>query len=416
MENSPEKEIKLVALYARVSTSNQEDQKTVEAQISEVKEFAKDKYTIVAEYIDEGWSGDILERPRLDQLRLDAKLKLWEAVICYDPDRLGRQLFHQQIVITELKQREIEILFVTMPPIKTFTDELLFGVRGLFAAWEKGKIAERFRIGKVNRVKNGHVLTTEAPYGLTYIPNTGKRGSGDYVIGHYEINEYEAKILEGIFKMVADDRLTLRGVVKELQRLGIPPRKSSRGVWATSTLTTMLRNKTYIGEAHWGKSYAVVPENPYKIEKYRKQKKTSRRDRPEEKWYIIPVKGIINKDLFERTGVQLRKNFETLGRNKKNDFLVVGRVFCTCGGRRCGEGVQHGKYLYYRCENRVRTFPLPPTCKESAIDAKIADRRIWQKLEEFMKSPKMLREQSEKWQKSGKRKDNWQSVTDIDAT
>jgi len=105
-----------------------------------------------------------------------------------------------------------------------------------------------------------------------------------------------------------------------------------------------------------------------------------------------------------------------LGRNKKNDFLLVSRVFCTCGGRRCGEGVQHGRYLYYRCENRVRTFPLPPTCKESGINAKNADKNVWLALEEFMKSPEMLLEQSEKWKKNGKSRNKWQSVTDIDAT
>src|SRR3989344_8181846 len=244
MENSPQKEIKFVALYARVSTSNQEDQKTVEAQISEVKEFAKDKYTIVAEYIDEGWSGDILERPRLDQLRLDAKLKLWEAVICYDPDRLGRQLFHQQVVIDELKQREIEVLFVTMPPIKNSNDELLFGVRGLFSAYEKAKITERFRIGKVNRVKNNHqVLTTEAAYGYDYIPNAGKKGSDTYIPGHYEVNEREKENLEQIFHWVANDGLTLRTVVKKLHEENIPPRKSKRGVIFSSCnfLTTVRR-------------------------------------------------------------------------------------------------------------------------------------------------------------------------------
>src|ERR1035437_6639730 len=233
IESAP-KNIKFIATYSRVSTSNQEDQKTIEAQLSEVHDFAKKhEFEIVKEYIDEGWSGDILNRPDLDQLRVDAKKKIWDAVLIYDPDRLGRQLFYQQIVIEELEQLEIPILFVTMPPIKNPTDELMFGVRGLFAAYEKAKITERFRIGKVNRVKNGHVLTSEAPYGYTYITNKGKRGSPDYVVGHYEINEYEADVIKKIFKMVADDGLTIRGIVKEVQKLEIRPRKSLRGVWST---------------------------------------------------------------------------------------------------------------------------------------------------------------------------------------
>ena len=200
MENIIKKIIKFIVVYARVSTSNQEDQKTIDAQLSEVREFAKKNgYIIIKEYTDEGWSGDIIARPSLDQLRHDARNRAWDAVLVYDPDRLGRQLVYQQLVIDELKKIGIETLFVTMPPVNNASDKLLFGVRGLFAEYEKAKITERFRIGKVNRVKNKQVLTTEAPYGYTYILNKGKRGSDDYVSGHYEINEREAEIIKNIF-------------------------------------------------------------------------------------------------------------------------------------------------------------------------------------------------------------------------
>lgn len=398
MENTPQKEIKFVAVYARVSTSNQEDQKTIDAQLSEVREFAKNKYIIVKEYIDEGWSGDILARPDLDQLRHDARNREWDAVLIYDPDRLGRQLFYQQIVIEELKQLDIEILFVTMPPVKNASDELMFGVRGLFAAYEKAKITERFRIGKVNRVKNNQVLVSEAPYGYNYIPNKGKRGSEDYVAGHYEKNEGEAKIVENIFKWVADDKLTIRAVVKKLQKLKISPRKSKKGTWNTSTLSILLRKEVYIGAAYWGASYATVPLNPFKKDIYRKVKKSSRRIRPKDQWYkITSVPAIIDKDLFERAGLQLKKNFQLLGRNKKNNYLLAGVIFCICGQRRAGEGPQHGKHLYYRCDDRVNCFPLPRTCTEGGINARIADEAVWQRIKMIMSSPELMKKQIERW-------------------
>ena len=79
MEQKP---TKLVSVYGRVSTSNQENERTIETQLSAVREFAqKNNYIIVQEYLDEGWSGDILARPALDQLRMDAKKKNWEAVL-----------------------------------------------------------------------------------------------------------------------------------------------------------------------------------------------------------------------------------------------------------------------------------------------------------------------------------------------
>lgn len=391
-------ESKLISVYGRVSTSNQEDQKTIEAQLSEVRRFAQEKgYTIVKEYIDEGWSGDILARPALDQLRHDAKDKIWDAVLIYDPDRLGRRLFYQQIVIDELKQLGTEILFVTTPPVLNAGDELMFGVKGLFAQYEKTKIAERFRIGKVNRVKNNHILLAEAPYGYNYVPNKGKRGNVDYLAGHCEINEIEAQNVKEIFNWVGNDHLTLRAIVRKLQELGIKPRKSKRGVWNTSTLSTLLRNTTYIGKAHYGASIAVVPLKPLSKETYRKNKKSSRKMRPEADWITISTPAIIDDDLFFRAGKQLKSNFELSSRNTKNEYLLAGRIWCTCGLRRAGEGPQKGKHLYYRCTDRVKSFPLASTCKAKGLNARIVDEMVWSKTAEIMSSPELLLEQSKRW-------------------
>ncbi len=109
--------IKLIAIYARVSTSP--DEGTIETQLVAVREFAvKNGYTIVQEYIDNGWSGDTLVRPQLDQLRQDVKKKIWEAVLIYDPDRLARRYSYQELVMDELREAGVEVLFVTIPSEK----------------------------------------------------------------------------------------------------------------------------------------------------------------------------------------------------------------------------------------------------------------------------------------------------------
>lgn len=294
----------------------------------------------------------------------------------------------------------------------------MYKMRGVFAEYEKMKIKERFRIGKVNRVRNGNVLTTEGPYGYNYILNKGKKGTPEYVIGHFEINEREAEIVRKMFSWVGNDRMTLRCVVKKLHELGVMPRKSKREFWNVSTLTTLLRNKVYIGQYHWGASYAVVPEHPLKFDKYRKVKKSSRKMKPESQWIAanIPVPAILeDKSLFDRTKEQLRTNFATLGRGKKHSYLLSGKIFCPCGKRRTGEGPQRGKFLYYRCTDRVYSFPLPRSCKEHAINARIADEAVWQRLKTIMSSPKLLHEQIEKW--SGKEGNkNFDSTINIKST
>jgi site-specific DNA recombinase len=396
---------KLISIYARVSTSNQENEGTIETQLSSVKEFAsRNGYTIVQEYIDNGWSGDSIIRPALDQLRMDAKKKIWEAVLIYDPDRLARRYSYQELVMDELREAGIEVMFVTTPAPKSGVEKILYGVQGLFAEYERAKIAERFRLGKVRKAKEGHILTTEAPYGYIFITKKGKRGDADFCQGHYVINEEEARVVKKIFSWVADEGLTLRKVVKRLQELKIAPQRSKRGVWATSTLSHMFANKTYIGEGHYGSSYAIVPERPHKKEGYKKVKKTSRRMRPEEEWIKIPTLKIIDEELFFRAQKALKDNFALCSRNTKNQYLLSGRIWCDCGKRRTGEGPQHGKHLYYRCSDRTTSFPLPALCHAKGINARIADRLVWSKIATLMTSPDLLHKQIERWIKSKQNK------------
>ncbi|MDP3725845.1 MAG: recombinase family protein [bacterium] len=394
-----QKAIKLIAVYARVSTSTQEDQKTIQTQLLAVREFAqRNGYTIVQEYIDDGWSGDMLARPALDKLRQDAKEKIWDAVLIYDPDRLARRYSYQELLMDELREAGMEVVFVTISTPKNSEDKILYGVRGLFAEYERAKISERFRLGKLRKVKEGHILVSEALYGYRYIP---KR---DSIHGYYKINDDEAKVVKMMFAWVGKEGLTLRKVVRRLQELSIKPRKSKRGVWSTSTLSTLLRHKAYIGEAHWGSSYAVVPENPTNKEKYRRMKKSSRRIRPEEEWHIISVPAIIDRDLFLRARAQLETNFALCQRNRKNEYLLAGKIWCDCGKRRAGEGPMKGKHLYYRCSDRVNSFPLLPSCRLKGINARIADKLVWQKVSNLMSSPELLTEQANRWFNSQKNK------------
>lgn len=384
--------MKLAAIYARVSTARQEDEQTIKTQLDAVNELIQKRdFKLVAEYKDEGWSGDILARPALDKLRQDAKSKQWQVVVVYDPDRLARRYSYQELVMDELREAGIEVVFVTISAPKNSEDKILYGVRGLFAEYERTKIGERFRLGKIRKVKEGHILVSEPLYGYRYIPKQEK------VSGFYQINEEEARVVKMMFDWIDRDGLTLRGIVGKLHELGIKPRKSQRGVWATSTLSKLLKNKAYIGEAHWGSSYGVVPERPTSKEKYRKIRKSSRRMKPEAEWFTIPVPAIIDRDVFARVRAKIEANFLLSRRNTKNEYLLTGRIYCPCGRKRAGEGPQKGKHLYYRCLDRVLSFPLPHTCMEKAINARIADRMVWHEIVGLMTSPELMRNQVERW-------------------
>jgi site-specific DNA recombinase len=158
-----------------------------------------------------------------------------------------------------------------------------------------------------------------------------------------------------------------------------------------------LRNKTYIGEAHFGASVAIVPRNPTKKEVYRKYKKSSRKMKPESEWVKIKVPAIIDVSLFEKARKRLVANYSAIDRNKKNQYLIAGKIWCTCGTRRHGEGPMHGKHLYYRCSSRVYSFPLKTTCEEKGLNARIVDACVWESLSNLMASPQKMQEQIDLW-------------------
>jgi len=263
--------------------------------------------------------------------------------------------------------------------------------QGLFAEYERAKIADRFRLGKLRKAKEGNVVTSQAPYGYDYIP---KQGSTE---GYYKINKQEASVVKMLFEWIANEGITIRTAVKRLQEMGITPRRSKRGVWNTSTLTNLFRNETYIGTAHYNRSIAIIPENPIKKEKYKRDKKTSRKFKPEKDWIEIPAPKIIDKDLFDRAREQLKANYALCARNRKNEYLLAGKIYCMCGRKRTGEGPQQGKHLYYRCTDRVYSFPLPPSCKERGVNARVADVLVWQGISGLMSDPKLIKEQVKRY-------------------
>ena len=394
MTNYVSQQNKKIAVYARVSSTKQENEGTIETQLAAVRTFAaQNGYTIVQEYLDNGWSGDNIIRPELDKLRVDAKRNIWEIVLIYDPDRLARRYSYQELIIDELKESGIVVLFVTTPAPTNSIEKILYGVQGLFAEYERAKITERFRLGKLRKATEGHIQVSEAPYGYTYILKKGKKGDVDFQEGHYEINTLEAFTLKQIFSWVGNDGMTIRKVIKQLYENNIPPRRSKKGAWSNSTLCGILRNKTYIGEAHFGASYSVVPKNPNNKEIYKKVRKSSKALRPESEWIKIQTPAIIDKELFEKAQKQLKQNAYLSKRNTKYEYLLSGKIRCTCGSMRSAESLRRGGALCYRCSSRFKHYPAPTTCIEKSIRADATDNIGWDAITTLMSSEKLLQQQ-----------------------
>ena len=147
-----------VALYARVSTSN--GQQDPEMQLAELREYAaRRRWQITDEYCDEGVSGSKESRPALNRLMSDAQRRKFDAVLVWKIDRFGRSLKHLVNALAELAA--FGVAFVSLHDnldLSTPSGRLMFQIIGAMAEFERALIQERVRAGLRNARAKGKRL------------------------------------------------------------------------------------------------------------------------------------------------------------------------------------------------------------------------------------------------------------------
>ena len=109
-----------VALYARVSSEAQAARGTIGSQLQVLRErMAAEGHEVVAEHVDDGYSGARLDRPGLDAARDGASRGDYEALWCLSPDRLARSFPYQVLILDELARFGIPWLSPTRPQSTT---------------------------------------------------------------------------------------------------------------------------------------------------------------------------------------------------------------------------------------------------------------------------------------------------------
>ena len=163
----------MAAIYARVSSTRQKEEHTIDSQTAAIRTFAEQQGLEVCDewtFEDAGVSGATLVRPALDRLRdLIAQVPV-EVVLVYSPDRLARRYAYQELLIEEFARAGTEVRFVNAPAGDTPEDRLLVQFQGMIAEYERAQIAERTRRGKPDRARAGSVnVLGGAPYGYRYV-------------------------------------------------------------------------------------------------------------------------------------------------------------------------------------------------------------------------------------------------------
>jgi DNA invertase Pin-like site-specific DNA recombinase len=147
-----------VAIYARVSTSNNGQDPTM--QTRELQEYCDRRgWTVAGEYVDVGISGTKERRPELDRLMADAHRRRFDAVVVWKFDRFARSVSHLLLALETFKAQGIEFVsFSEQLDTSTPAGKLVFTVLGAVAELERSLIVERVKAGLRNARAKGKTL------------------------------------------------------------------------------------------------------------------------------------------------------------------------------------------------------------------------------------------------------------------
>ncbi len=98
-------------------------------------------------YLDTGISGTIFNRPALQALRKDVKLRKFDLVLMVNFDRIARDNADSSLVRKEFASYGVKVAETSAPDMDsgTSTGKLVYGIKGVVAEFEHDMISERTR-------------------------------------------------------------------------------------------------------------------------------------------------------------------------------------------------------------------------------------------------------------------------------
>lgn len=141
-----------IALYARVSTH---DQQTLPMQLKAMREYAKKRKWKIKIEVEEIGSG-AKTRPKREELLKDARRRQIDAIIVWRLDRWGRSVSDLIGTIRELT--DIGVGFVSLTEaldLTTPAGKAMAGMLAVFAEFERDILRERVKAGIAHARANG---------------------------------------------------------------------------------------------------------------------------------------------------------------------------------------------------------------------------------------------------------------------
>lgn len=327
-----------VAVYARVSTDSDEQENSYEAQVGYFTEYirGRDDWTFVDIYTDEGITGtSTAHREGFNQMISDALAGKIDLIVTKSVSRFARNTVDSLTVIRELKANGVEVYF-EKENIFTFDGkgELMLTIMSSLAQEESRSISENVTWGIRKSFSDGKVMM---PYGSFL----GYRKGED---GLPEVVPEEAEVVKTIYRRFLDG-MTPHQIARSLTRSGIPTPRG-REIWSESTISSILTNERYKGDALLQKSFCT----DFLTKKFKKNE-------GEVPQYYVKNShpAIVSEEVYDLVQLEIEARKE-YGNRYSGKGLFASRIICgDCGGY-FGSKVWHSTDRYrkviWRCNSK----------------------------------------------------------------
>ncbi len=328
-------ELKETALYIRVSTETQaEEGYSIPAQQERLEGYCQAMgWKNTKLYIDGGFSGSNLMRPKIKELIKDVQESKIKTVVVYKLDRLSRSQKDTLYLIEDIFIPN-NVDFVSLnESIDTSTPygRAMIGILSAFAQLERENIFMRTRMGMLERVKEGFWPGGGmVPFGYDYNKETGiliPNKDADTVRKIYEL------YIKGYSAMKIAEMLDLK-----YDRL----------------VMQILERKSNIGMI------------PYKGELYQG------RHEP-----------IIDVETFELAQRQIKLRGEKARATIKSDHLLTGLIYCgECGARMryIKNGQNNYKLMCYSKDKSKKHMHKTANCNSEYVSAELVENIVLEDL------------------------------------
>ncbi len=228
----------LCAIYARVSTTEQAEGKSIEAQLHACREYARARgWQVYAEYVDPGHTGRSENRPSFQSLASDALAGRFQTVLVHKFDRFARNRAISATYKELLRKNGVRVVSVTEPTDDTPTSIIVEGMLEVVAEWYSVNLAQETRKGQWQVIRDGGWPGTVA-WGYEKDENGWVKVAA------------EAEAVRVAFREFATGIYTLAEWTKVAYDLGYRTRNGTRV--SKARWSQVFHNRFYIGVVAWG--------------------------------------------------------------------------------------------------------------------------------------------------------------------